>query len=117
VWGFAASLVPGWARLLAVGAILAGALGAVYLKGRASVQALWDQERRETAILQGQAELQAKQAAFRHLERMATEAPKVQQRRKALTDALDQHRTWGDLPVPDSVRLSIDAAIQAGSAP
>lgn len=117
MWGAAVTLIPGWARLLAVGAIMAGVLAFTYGKGRAHVQKAWDAERRVTQLQQAESNMRAAQSGFRHLEWMAANAPKVQQRRKALDDALDTNAAWSSSPVPDGVRLAIDAAIQAGSAP
>ena len=114
---FLLALIPGWARLLAAAAIVAGVLGFAYAKGRSHVQAAWDAERRVTQLQQAESNMRAAQSGFRHLEWMAANAPKVQQRRKALDDALTTNAAWSSGAVPDSVRLAIDAAIQAGSAP
>jgi hypothetical protein len=112
---FLLALIPGWARLLAAGVIVASVLGFAYAKGRMHVQAAWDEERRLTKLAQDESNIRAAQAGFKHLEWMAANAPKALKRKEELSHALQENTDWDRTAVPLGVQRAIEAAIQAGN--
>jgi len=108
---FLPSLIPFWARWAILAGAVAVAAALVWRSGANHVQAKWDLEKREMAIQQGEANMRAAQAGFRHLEWVAANTPRAAKRREKLDHAITQSPDWGSQPVPDGVRDAIAAAL------
>ena len=110
---FLLGLMPMWAWAIVLAALLAGTAGiagkAGWDAGAARVEKAWEKERKEREALIEEANMRANQAALRYEEWKLRQQPKVVTIVKEVTRALEINREWSSAPIPDGVRLAIEA--------